>query len=193
VNIQPGVKPEGPHGVAPSDANHAGLVAQQDKTVAQIAADKLSNAKDQAAGAVNNVVGQAQAAVGEAKFQAGLGVHVQPGVTPEAPHGVAPSSGLHSGLVAQQDKTAAQVASEKLANVADQAAATISTTVGEAKFQAGLGANVQPGVKPEGPHGVAPTEANHTGVVAQQDKTAATVIGEQLTEVKDQVAAKVGL
>jgi len=192
VNVQPGQKPEAPHGVAPSDANHTGLVSAQDKTTAQIAADKLANVAGQASGAVNNAVASAQAAAGEAKFQAGLGVHVPAGEKPEAPHGVAPTDYNHSGLVAQQDKSAVQVAGEKLAEVKDQAAAVVGNVVGEAKFQAGLGVNVQPGQKPEAPHGLAPSEHNHSGVVAQQDKTTAQVAQEKLTVAADKAAATVG-
>jgi len=114
ANTRPGVVPEGPHGVPPTDFNCQGFVAQEDKTYAQVVGEKLEHVKED----IQNL----KESTNE-KFNkvVGLPHPTEPRVVPEGPHGIPPSDFSSKGFVAQEDKTYPQVAGEKFEQVKETA------------------------------------------------------------------------
>eukprot|EP01088_Endostelium_zonatum_P017856 TRINITY_DN54_c0_g1_i2.p1 TRINITY_DN54_c0_g1~~TRINITY_DN54_c0_g1_i2.p1 ORF type:complete len:360 (-),score=133.90 TRINITY_DN54_c0_g1_i2:1614-2672(-) len=191
----------GPHGIPPSDVNHTGVVAQQDKTIGTRISEAAQPVIQPVVTAVQPIVQGVQTAVVSTKEAvisgahaagAAIGIGANPNQTPGGPHGVPPSE-AGPGIVAQEDKSystrvaeAAQPYIQPVVNAAQPYAVQAAEVLGNATDRAADAITAarhsvsgdRPAGTPEGPHGVAPSDVNHTGVVAQQDKSLTTRVAE---------------
>eukprot|EP01088_Endostelium_zonatum_P017855 TRINITY_DN54_c0_g1_i1.p1 TRINITY_DN54_c0_g1~~TRINITY_DN54_c0_g1_i1.p1 ORF type:complete len:198 (-),score=69.97 TRINITY_DN54_c0_g1_i1:1197-1769(-) len=113
-------------------------------------------------------------------------------VPPTGPHGVPPSD-VNAAVVAEQDKSlttkvgerveALKESAQPIVNAAQpyvQAANETINNAAQAGKEAVVSGAVQLGIVSDnsGPHGIPPSDVNHTGVVAQQDKSLTTRVAE---------------